>query len=93
MIAEHDMVVDGQKYKKGQEIWDLGSIQCISDEKSPQRSYFGYVQDKNKLPKYPSLATGSSAKLLDPNGVEKTIIANYDAQTQRWINLKGGIVV
>lgn len=93
MRAEHDMVVDGQRYKKGEEIWDLGSLQCISDERSPQRQYFGYVQDKDKLPKYDNLATGSSAKLVDPDGIEKTIIANYDAQTKRWINLKGGVIV
>jgi hypothetical protein len=84
--------VDGKYYEKGTEP-DLGSIQCISDENSPRREYFGYVQDKDKLPKYDDLATGSSAKLVDPNGVEKTIIANYDAQTKRWINLKGGVIV
>ena len=32
-------------------------------------------------------------KLVDPDGIEKTIIANYDAQTKRWINLKGGVIV
>ena len=84
--------VDGKYYEEGAEP-DLGSIQCISDERSPQREYFGYVQDKNKLPKYDDLATGSSAKLVDPDGVEKTIIANYDAQTKRWLNLKGGVIV
>lgn len=84
--------VDGKYYEEGAEP-DLGSIQCISDERSPHREYFGYVQDKDKLPKYDDLATGSSAKLVDPNGIEKTIIANYDAQTKRWLNLKGGVIV
>lgn len=84
--------VDGKYYEEGTEP-DLGSIQCISDERSPQREYFGYVQDKDKLPKYDDLATGSSVKLVDPNGVEKTIIGNYDAQTKRWISVKGGVIV
>jgi hypothetical protein len=83
--------VDGKYYEEGTEP-DLGSIQCISDEKSPQREYFGYVQDKDKLPKYDDLATGSKATLIDPDGIESTIIAYYDAPLKKWLNLKGGVV-
>ena len=86
------VVFDGQIYENENDIPDMGSIQCV-EVRGNQRDYQGFVQDKQKLPKYDDLATGSSAKLVDPNGVEKTIIANYDAQTKRWINLKGGVIV
>ena len=86
------VVFDGQIYENENDIPDMGSIQCV-EVRGNQRVYQGFVQDKQKLPKYDDLATGSSAKLVDPNGVEKTIIGNYDAQTKRWINLKGGVIV
>ena len=40
--------VDGKYYEEGAEP-DLGSIQCISDERSPQREYFGYDRPIVKL--------------------------------------------
>ena len=61
MRAEHNTVVDGQTYKKGQEIPDLG--------------------------------TGSSATLIDPNGIEDTIIAKYYASTKQWLDMRGGVIV
>ena len=93
MLAEHNTVVDGQTYKKGQEIPDLGSLVCIDDTKKPIREYIGFVKDKDKLPKYADLGTGSSATLIDPNGIEDTIIAKYYASTKQWLNMRGGVIV
>lgn len=50
MVADENKVIDGQYYKKGDEIWDLGSLECIEVNGS-QRSYFGFLNDKDKLPK------------------------------------------
>lgn len=86
------IVVDGQTYKPGEEIWDLGSLQCI-EVRGNQRDYQGFVADKLKLPKYNNLGTGSTATLIDPNGIESTIIGKYDAPTKRWLNFKGGVIV
>ena len=91
-IADKTIVIDGQTYNEGDTIHELGSLQCV-EVRGNQRDYQGLIKDKDKLPKYDNLATGSSAKLVDPDGIEKTIIANYDAQTKRWINLKGGVIV
>ena len=84
--------VDGKYYEKGTEP-DLGSIICVDASRSPIREYQGHPQDALKLPIYDDLGHGSSAKLIDPNGIEKTIIANYDAYIKHWVNLKGGIIV
>lgn len=87
------IVRDGQNYKEGETPWDLGSLQCI-DEDGNQRYYHGFVQDKNKLPKYDNLGTGSMAELIDPNGVEEIIIGRYDAQTKHWYHYpEGGVIV
>lgn len=64
MKAEFSMVVDGQHYDKGDEIWDLGSFEC-TDVEGHKRSYMGLSADINKLPKYQNLATGSFALFLD----------------------------
>lgn len=64
MVAEFSMVVDGQHYNKGEEIWDLGSFEC-TDVEGNKRSYMGLSIDISKLPKYPNLATGSFALCLD----------------------------
>lgn len=93
MIADKNMVIDGHRYKKGEEIPDLGSLQCVDDTRSPQRDYQGFIQDAQKLPKYDDLATGSSATLIDPTGSQSTVIGKYDAPTKTWYNLKGGVIV
>lgn len=92
MVADKTIIIDGQTYQKGDEIWDLGSLQCV-EAKGTQRSYQGFLKDKLKLPKYDDLATGSSAVLIDDMGNESTIFAKYDAQTKTWYNLMGGVVV
>lgn len=92
MVADRYMVVDGQEYKIGEEIWDLGSLQCIETHGN-KREYQGFLSDKLKLPKYDDLGTGSSATLIDPTGTESTLIGRYDAPTKTWYNLKGGVIV
>lgn len=93
MKADKVTVIDGQTYQPGEEIWDLGSLQCV-DVNGTRRDYQGFIQDVNKLPKYDNLGTGSIAELLDPTGEQKVIIAKYDAPTKQWIDyLKGGVVV
>lgn len=86
------MIVDGQVYKNGEEIWDLGSLQCV-EVNGNKREYQGFLKDKEKLPKYKNLGTGSSATLIDDTGAESTVFAKYDSKTQKWYNLTGGIVV
>lgn len=86
------MIVDGQTYKDGEEIWDLGSLQCV-EVNGNKRDYQGFINDKDKLPKYKNLGTGSSATLIDENGIESTIFAKYDSKKQKWYKLTGGIVV
>lgn len=66
MVATHDMVVDGRTYKKGQEIWDLGSFDCIGVEAAEwnhRRHYLGKSADIAKLPKY--VPSGSTATCVD----------------------------
>lgn len=92
MVAEKNTTVDGQYYKKGDEIWDLGSFVCV-DVRGMQRDYQGFLSDKSKLPKYDNLGTGSTATLIDPTGTESTIIATYQASTKTWYNMRGGVVV
>ena len=82
---------DGHEYESELDIPEMGSIQCV-EVRGNQRDYQGFVQDSQKLPKYDDLGTGSSATLIDPNGIEPTIIAYYDAKIQKWLNLKGGVV-
>ena len=86
------VVFDGQTYENENDIPDMGSIQCV-EVRGNQRDYQGFVQDSQKLPKYDDLGTGSNATLIDPNGIESTIIGKYDALTKTWYNLKGGVIV
>lgn len=92
MKADETVIIDGQTYQKGDEIWDLGSLQC-TETNGTQRSYQGFLKDKAKLPKYDDLATGSSAVLIDDAGIESTVFARYDMQTKTWYNLMGGVVI
>ena len=85
-------VQDGHNYEDNAVVPDLGSIICVKSE-GKIRIYQGHTQDALKLPIYDDLGHGSSAKLIDPNGVDKTIIANYDAYIKHWVNVKGGIIV
>lgn len=76
--AETNVVIDGQFYKQGDEIWDLGSFQC-TDVDGQKRSYEGFSTDVSKLPKYENLATGSSALCYDTGDYYK-----YHAPTKTW---------
>ena len=51
MIASGPTTYDGQNYKKGEEIWDLGSFVAVK-AKGNQRSYEGLSKDVDKLPRY-----------------------------------------
>lgn len=80
MIAEYNVVIDGHYYAKGDEIPDLGSLVCTSAVGNI-RSYEGHYDDRNKLPKYDDLSTGSSAFLSD-NG--NFVLYKYYADTKTW---------
>ena len=84
--------VDGKYYEKGTEP-DLGSIRCTDASRPPIRDYQGHTQDALKLPIYDDLGHGSGATLIDPNGVQETIIGKFDAYIKHWVNLEGGIIV
>ena len=82
MIAAENVKVDGHTYKVGEEIPDLGSLVCTSEEDNGRiRGYEGKYTDKDKLPKYDDLSTGSSA-FLSNNG--KFVLYKYYADTKTW---------
>lgn len=82
MFADKNMVYDGQTYKKGEAIHDLGSFECVSVD-GKQRNYEGLSYDAPmKLPQYDDLETGSSALCLDTGEYYK-----YHAPTKTWYML------
>ena len=84
---------DGHEYEKKEDIPDYGSIQNVwSSNDGKTRNYQGHTVDALKLPKYDDLATGSKATLIDPNGIDSTIIAYYDATIKQWLKLEGGVL-
>lgn len=63
MIADKNTVIDGQFYKKGEEIWDLGSFEATEVD-GKQRHYKGLSKDAPaKLPHY--VGQGSTAYCAD----------------------------
>lgn len=60
--AEYAMSYDGVFYKKGEELPDLGSWECVECN-GMKRDYEGLSKDLGKLPHY--VDTGSSALCLD----------------------------
>lgn len=62
MIAEGTMLVDGQWYNPGDEVWDLGSFEAVEVD-GRKRNYNGYSKDVGKLPHY--VAGDSTAFCLD----------------------------
>ena len=78
-------VYDGQVYNDPAEYPDLASLECIGIN-GAQRSYFGLKVDKDKLPTYDNLASGSDATLVDPAG-GSTIVCMYHAPTKTWYQL------
>lgn len=76
MIAENNTTYDGQFYKKGEEIWDLGSFVATSTN-GGIRNYDGLSKDVLKLPHY--VDTGSSAYCIDTGE-----IYIYEKSSDRW---------
>lgn len=77
MIAKSTIVYDGQVYKKGEEIWDLGSFKATEVDGN-QRHYKGLSKDAPvKLPHY--VGQGSTAYCAD-NG--NTYM--YIEETDEW---------
>lgn len=88
MIAKGTTIYDGQLYKEGEEIHDLGSFVATSVN-GGVRGYEGLSKDIYKLPKYNDLQTGSSAFCVDTGQLFK-----YEATTKMWYEPKnGGIIV
>lgn len=75
-IIEHD----GQYYAEGEQVWDLGSFECIDGQDVNQRNYQGFSTDVNKLPKYDNLEAGSTAYCLDTGDYYI-----YHAKTKTWV--------
>ena len=80
-IADKTIVIDGQTYNEGDTIHELGSLQCV-EVRGNQRDYQGLIKDKDKLPKYDDLGTGSSALCVDNGDFYK-----YEATTKTWYKL------
>lgn len=82
--AINDIIIDRQLYKAGEDIWDLGSWQCVRVTKSPNggeiRHYEGVATDLSKLPHY--VATGSSAYCLDNKKTYK-----FNKVTDQWYDV------
>lgn len=76
---ENVTLVDGQRYKPGDEIWDLGSFVATS-AKGRKRNYEGLSKDVEKLPHY--VDTGSSAFCLDTGDFYK-----YLRSTDIWYKM------
>lgn len=85
-VATNTIEIDGQIYKPGDILPDLGSLECVGTNGN-QRAYFGFIEDKDKLPKYDNLGTGSNATLVDKNKVEETIVLKYHSLTKEWYQL------
>ncbi len=73
-------VVDGQQYQDDEQVWDLGSFECIDKQDTNQRNYEGLSVDApGKLPKYDNLEAGSTALCIDNGDFYK-----YHAKTKTW---------
>ena len=78
-IATKKTLYDGQWYEPGEDIWDLGSFECVGTE-GHKRFYSGLSADApTKLPKYDNLRTDSIAKCLDTGD-----LYYYHAPTKTW---------
>ena len=78
MTANGPTVYDGQRYENGQEIHDLGSLVATSTS-GGVRNYEGLSKDRDKLPVYDDLETGSSAFFVDTGQLFK-----YEKTTKTW---------
>lgn len=85
MIANRDgIVVDGHIYNKGQQLPDLGSLVGTNRGEKAGRTYKGLYTDKDKLPHYDDLETGSTALLV--NGSE-LVFFFYEKTTDQWTEI------
>lgn len=73
-------IQDGHSYKSKEDAPDLGSLVGRKNDDGTY-SYDGHYKDKNKLPKYDDLLTGSTA-LLSDNG--NFVLFKYYADTKTW---------
>lgn len=80
MIATNDMWYDGQFYRRGETVWDLGSLVCVSVTGDNVRNYEGYSSDKDKLPHY--AGTGSSCLMHDTAQLFK-----YHKPSDKWTEM------
>lgn len=87
MIADKNTVIDGQSYKKGDEIWDLGSLTATNVDGNI-RNYEGLYADRYKLPKYDDLGNGSSVFFSDNFQLGK-----YVAKEKKWYLPMSGEVI
>ena len=62
MIASGTIIIDGQTYRKGDVIHDLGGWDCIDTDGS-KRYYWGKSSEVDKLPHY--VASDSTALCVD----------------------------
>lgn len=76
MTYDYMVKQDGQFYKSGQEVPDMGTLVCTSAQGNI-RSYEGLVKDVDKLPTY--VATGSSFLASDTGDYYK-----FEESTQLW---------
>lgn len=81
-VADKTTVIDGQTYKSGDELPDLGSLVCVSSDGN-MRDYEGLLSDASKLPHY--VETGSSALLYDGTG--NTEVYEFHKPTDTWYKL------
>ena len=73
---------DGHAYERAADCPDLGSLVCdkaYNGEYQGKREYMGLSKDRDKLPKYRDLRTGSSCVMLDTGDVYF-----YESTTQEW---------
>ena len=68
-LKSNDILYDGHRYKEYADVPNLGSLVGIAvgtdSTMSGMRSYKGLYKDKDKLPHYSDLRTGSDALLVD----------------------------
>lgn len=78
--ATEPCIIDGHKYNIGDELPNLGGLVCV-ESKGGIRKYEGHLSDKDKLPKYDDLKTGSSALLSDDGTF---VLYKYYEDTKTW---------
>lgn len=73
MKAKTTVVIDGQTYNPGDEIWDLGKWERVEGG-----GYHGFSNEVDKLPHY--VPAGTSAMCLDTNEMY-----TYHKNTDTWV--------